>query len=97
MDCIPAQEMLLSGAGQSARYVSATRDAEGSFALVYIPQAGQTVQVDLSMLNTGLDAYWFDPRTGETQSIGEIQDQDSARFTTPASGPDWVLMLDTAG
>ena len=92
---VPAQDMLLSDPGEGARYVSATRDSEGSFAMVYIPQAGQTIQVGLSSLKSGLHASWFDPRTGEYAPIGEIQNQQSAAFTSPTSGPDWVLVLDT--
>ncbi len=94
---IPAQEMLLSDPGQGARYVSATRDSEGSFALIYIPEAGQTIQVDLGLLNARLRASWFDPRTGQSTPIGEIHHHKSANFTCLSVGPDWVLVLEAIG
>ena len=91
---VPAQDMLLSDPGEGACHVSATRDSEGSFAMVYIPQAGQTIEVDLSPLHSELRASWFDPRTGEYTPIGEIHNQKSATFTSPSTCSDWVLVLD---
>lgn len=91
---LPAQEMLLSKPREEARYVSATRNSDGSFAMVYIPEAGQTIEIDLNSLKSGLRASWFDPRTGKYTMIGEIQNQKSAAFTSPSTGPDWVLVFD---
>lgn len=92
---VPAPDLLLSDPGKGAQYVSATRDANGLFALIYIPTAGQTVKVDLTLLNSSLMVSWFDPRTGEFTPLEEIKNQKSATFTSPPEGPDWVLVLDS--
>ena len=43
-------------------------------------------------------AWWFNPRTGKAESIGELPTKDDHRFTPPDSGEllDWVLVLDDA-
>ena len=94
----------MSGAG--TYHVRATRDAAGSYALVYIPatrlpQLGAAdrtpaaVELDCTRLcGERLAGYWYDPRTGVARSIGVIQKQDRLSFTPPAGGPDWVLVLD---
>jgi hypothetical protein len=93
---IPDQGLL---AGEGDRlHVAATRDADGSYAMVYIPEAGRTVTVDTSRLSgERLNAWWYDPRTGGSAVIdGEFQVGSKAAFTTPDPGPDWVLVLDDA-
>lgn len=73
----------------------ATRDIDGSYAMIYIPNANRTVQINISIMGgDSVTAHWFNPRTGETQYIGQYATQDTPAFTTPAQGPDWVLLLD---
>ncbi len=81
-----------------AEHVQATRDADGSYAMVYVPTAGQTVTVDTAALSgERLKAWWYDPRTGEAAAIeGEFPVGGKLTFTTPEQGPDWVLVLDDA-
>jgi hypothetical protein len=76
-----------------AAYPCATRDSMGRYALIYFPQAAQTLSVDLSAFTGKSMAHWFDPRTGEYHPQGEFPDQ-IVEFTSPAAGPDWVLVLD---
>ena len=59
------------GAGRY-RFV-ATRDLEGSYAMVYVP-VGRQFEVRLDKL-TGekLRMWWFDPRTGKAQEIGVFE------------------------
>jgi hypothetical protein len=105
---IPDQSLIVSDVGAGTHHVRATRDAEGSYALVYIPatrlpqlgavdRAPAAVELDLTALaGQQLAAWWYDPRTGVARSIGVFQKQDRMRFTPPAGGPDWVLALDDA-
>ena len=88
----------LASPGPESRRVQATRDAEGSYAMVYVPKANQTVTVDTSKLSTSrLRAWWYDPRTGRAEEIaGEFPVGGPLSFTTPPEGPDWVLVLDDA-
>jgi hypothetical protein len=43
-------------------------------------------------------AWWFDPRTGAAESIGEFAREGEKEFTPPQLGEllDWVLVLDDA-
>jgi hypothetical protein len=41
-------------------------------------------------------AWWFDPRTGQAEAIGEFETRGERRFVPPQPGEllDWVLVLD---
>ena len=91
---IPDQSLIVGDTGTGAEHMQATRDEEGSYALVYIP-THQTVTVDLSKLSGDtLLASWFDPRTGDSRIVGEVTGREQRSFTSPEDGPDWVLVLD---
>jgi len=76
----------------------ATRDIDGSYALIYIPTWSQAVQIDLHRLDgERFQASWFNPRNGETTALGEVGRQDNPTFTATERGPDWVLVLDRIG
>lgn len=103
---IPDQSMIVSDVGAGTYHVRATRDADGRYALIYIPAARPpqlgdvdrtpaAVELDLTCLSgEQLKAWWFDPRTGIAQAIGVCEKHDRASFTPPGDGPDWVLVLD---
>lgn len=78
-----------------AAYPCATRCADGTYALVYFPQAEQTLRLDLSALSGTVKSWWYDPRTGKPHQIGESPN-GIISFTSPIAGPDWVLVLDSA-
>jgi hypothetical protein len=93
---IPDQSLIVSDVGSGTHHVRATRDAEGSYALIYVP-SGKPIELDITRLaGERLASYWYDPRTGVARLISVIQKQDRLSFTPPAGGPDWVLVLDDA-
>jgi hypothetical protein len=77
----------------------ATRDAGGSYAMVYAP-VGRPFAVRMSVI-TGpkVKAWWFNPRTGEATAIGTFANTGERTFTPPDKGEmlDWVLVLDDEG
>jgi hypothetical protein len=79
-----------------AAHPLATRCAEGKYAMVYFPQAEQSLQVNLGCLSGRAKTWWYDPRTGRSYPAGEYGN-DVVTFTSPVSGPDWVLVLDAVG
>jgi hypothetical protein len=91
---VPDQGVLLSNPGEGSGHVRATRDSDGSYAMIYLPLANQTVTVDLGKLSDPLAAWWYDPRSGRAYWIGEYANQGGMNFTSPLGGPDWVLVLD---
>jgi uncharacterized protein DUF4038/collagenase-like protein with putative collagen-binding domain len=76
----------------------ATRDANGSYAMVYAP-IGRPFSVRMSKI-TGAQvrAWWFDPRTGNATEIGTFPNAGEREFAPPSKGEmlDWVLVLDAA-
>jgi len=84
------------GAGRY-RFV-ATRDSEGSYAMVYAP-CGREFSVRLDKVaGPKVIAWWFNPRTGEATLIGEFDNRNVRKFRAPNPGDDldWVLVLDNA-
>jgi hypothetical protein len=94
-DRVPDQSLIASDAGEGVSHVRATRAADGSYALIYIPMPGQTVQINTTAL-TGdkLTAWWYNPRTGEATRAREYQRGRVVTVISPHDGPDWVLALD---
>ena len=91
---IPDQGLIKSDPYEGGDHVQATRDEAGSYAMIYLPTQN-TVTIDLSKLNTEeIQAWWFDPRNGCAKPEGKYKKKVSERFTPPAEGLDWVLVLD---
>jgi len=77
--------------------VAATRTADHTQALIYIPPSGaSTITVDLSRLAGPVTATWQDPTAGHAVAAGDGLTGSHA-FTTPgtntAGDADWVLVL----
>lgn len=94
---VPDQELIAWGQCSGGGHVQATRCAEGSYALIYVPLAGWRVGVDLERLSGHQwRAWWYDPRTGKAEPTGVHVTDAEAEFRSPADGPDWVLVIDAA-
>jgi hypothetical protein len=96
---IPDRSLIVSNPGDGAAHIGATRDREGGYAMIYLPQ-GQPVTIDMSKLaGSSAVGWWYDPRTGEATRIAEaIPTNATRRFAPPSQGAeaDWVLILDDA-
>lgn len=92
---IPDQSLIVSETHSGGRYISATRDSEGTYALIH-SASGLPFTVDMSKLSGSLRAAWFNPRTGTSTSIDVIETNDKKEFHPPTQGEteDWVLTLD---
>ncbi len=99
---IPDQEIIVTGRVPTSvpgagRYAFvATRDAEGSYTMVYAP-VGRPFAVRMSTITGArVKAWWFNPRTGEATAIGTFANTGERTFTPPEPGEllDWVLVLD---
>jgi hypothetical protein len=94
---VPDQTLLASDPGKGAEHVRATRAVDGSYAFIYIPVPRPiTVRLD-KLSGREVRAWWYDPRTGEAQLIGEFRRNGERTFTPSGTGEiDWVLVLDDA-
>ncbi|HEY1190622.1 MAG TPA: glycoside hydrolase family 140 protein, partial [Gemmata sp.] len=84
--------------GAGTRRFVATRDARGSFAMVYAP-LGRSFRVAMDKVNgPKVKAWWFNPRDGKAALIGTFANTGAKSFTPPDAGEllDWVLVLDDA-
>lgn len=84
------------GAGEY-RFV-ATRDQEGSYAMIYVP-VGRKFTVRMNVIKgSDVVAWWYDPRTGEAKPAGKYKNTGTQTFVPPLPGEsvDWVLVLDDA-
>ncbi len=84
------------GAGRY-RFVG-TRDAEGSYAMVYAPIA-RAFKVRMDVIKgPKVKAWWYNPRNGQATAIGEFANTGEREFLPPEKGEmiDWVLVLDDA-
>lgn len=94
---LPDPSIVVSDAGEGEKRIGATRDQDGKYLMIYLPQ-GQAVTADLSRI-AGRRAvgWWFNPRTGTATRIKQsFATKDPKRFTPPSGGPelDWVLVID---
>ncbi|MBM3887571.1 MAG: DUF4038 domain-containing protein [Verrucomicrobia bacterium] len=95
---IPDQSVIAGDAGTGADHLQATRDAQGSYAMVYSP-SGKPFKVRMDKIaGAKVKASWFNPRNGEASAIGDFTNTGEREFTPPTSGEnnDWVLVLDDA-
>jgi hypothetical protein len=94
---VPAK-VVTSVPGRGIRRFTATRDSEGSYAMVYVP-LGREFMVRMDCVKgPKVRAWWFDPRTGKSTKIGEFPASWTRSFISPDPGEllDWVLVLDDA-
>jgi hypothetical protein len=94
---IPDQSMIASAVGVKGEHVRATRDRDGSYAFVYLPETRPVTVRTFWLHSRELTAWWYDPRTGTVIPLGLYETGKDLTFTPPADGPDWVLVLDDAG
>lgn len=94
---ISDDSLIVSENGAGGKHMSATRSDDGSYALIYFPDAVPSATIDLSKLNgPTLNAWWYDTHTGLAQRIGELPNQGTHTFTVPLEWHGWVLVLDEA-
>ncbi|MDZ4797383.1 MAG: glycoside hydrolase family 140 protein [Bryobacteraceae bacterium] len=101
---VPDNEVIVPGTVTSSmpgagryRFV-ATRDADGSFAMVYAPVGREfSVRMD-KVKGPKVVAWWYNPRNGQAARIGTFANSGTREFRPPESGEmlDWVLVLDSS-
>jgi hypothetical protein len=101
---VPDQDVLVTGRvptsmpGAGRYQFVATRDLDGSYAMVYAP-VSRPFTVRMSKISgSQVRAWWFNPRDGSSTSIGTFDNTGERTFTPPTPGEmiDWVLVLDDA-
>lgn len=91
---IPDQSLLAMDPGAEAKHVRACRCAKGSWAMIYAPLPTEIKVNPASLAGSDLQAWWFDPRSGLAEEIGQFKKTALPSFHSPGMGPDWILVLD---
>jgi hypothetical protein len=86
---IPDQTLVLDQPEPSEFAIRATRDAQGTYALIYFP-APYPTRIAVDRLRGPLRGWWYDPRTGASTEIA-----DPGITFDPPTAEDWVLVLDS--
>jgi hypothetical protein len=90
-------EVVVDGLGEfrGLDYLAAARTEDGATVIAYLPTA-RPFTVDMTKIaGKSAKAWWFNPRTGKSDSAGDFPTTDKKQFTPPGDG-DWVLVLDDA-
>ncbi len=94
----PDQSLIIGDPGSGTNHKRAGRATDSAFALVYLPM-GEPVTVDMTKVSGPTAKVWFfNPRQGIAEPIGEFPTAGERRFDPPYSGRnnDWVLIVDDA-
>ncbi len=84
--------------GAGAYQFVATRDQEGTYAMVYVP-VGRKFSVRMDVIKgKEVNAWWYNPRNGSAKQIGKFANLGNKEFISPEPGEstDWILVLDDA-
>lgn len=94
---VPYQAIFSSGEGSGDTRKVAVRSTDGDECYVYFPERS-TAGIKMNCLTTGatVEAKWFDPRNGNTQSIGTYATSQTVSLTPPAGWEDALLMLNAS-
>ena len=96
---VPDQSLLVTENYAPINRAKASLAANKSFAFVYIPTGIKTIVNTDKLSGKELAGYWFNPRTGETISLGTMTKQSTLSFDPPGDygrGNDWLLIIEDA-
>ncbi len=77
---------------------AATRDIEGTYAMIYVP-AGRSFTIRMEVIKgPKVKTWWYNPRTGKATDAGTFSNTGQRTFISPDPGEalDWILVLDDA-
>jgi len=96
LDRIPDQSIITGGQGEKGEYISAFRDKNNKYALIYLP-VGKKIAVNTSFIEgDSIRISWFDPRIGKVGNASHVKKETTMDFVSPTTGleNDWVLIIE---
>ncbi len=97
-DRIPDQSIIVQGQGTKGEYITAFRDKQNKYCMIYLP-VGKEISLDLSFMPAKqIQIWWYNPRSGKTEITNTIKKEATMTFSSPTKGleNDWVLVIDDA-
>ncbi|HUS72033.1 MAG TPA: glycoside hydrolase family 140 protein, partial [Sedimentisphaerales bacterium] len=96
---VPDQSIFASGGKTSGRVLNlAARHKDGKWIMVYLGSK-TFFSVNMNKITAGkkVNAFWIDPKTGNSVSIGRFPNAGVQSFSTPDGWEDAILILEPAG
>ena len=96
LDRVPDQAIIKEGQGEKGEYMTAFRDKNNKYAMIYLP-VGKKIAVNTSFIKgDSIRVSWFDPRIGKLENESKVKREMIMNFVSPTSGAenDWVLILE---
>lgn len=93
---IPDQSILLQQEFHPGNYVAATRDKNGTYAMIYA-SVGQSFSINTPAIRGAhINFKWFSPRDGTYTLATKLLKSPVIKFTPPSAGRgnDWVLIVE---
>jgi hypothetical protein len=97
-DIIVTDRVASSVPGAGRYHFASTRDADGKYAMIYVP-VGRKFRVRMDKIaGPAVKAWWYNPRDRQATAIGEFPNTGEREFLPPTPGEqlDWILVLDDA-
>lgn len=97
LDLAAEKRAVIGGLGEQRGldFLAAACTSDRSTLIAYLPTP-RPVVVDLARLSGERKCcWWYDPRTGQAQSAGDVTGQGTLELAPPGEG-DWVLVIDDA-
>lgn len=94
LDRVPDQSLIIENNLSTAERIQATRGNDYIF--VYTA-SGKSFTVNLGkIMGSKLNAYWYNPRNGETTKPELVNNKGQQKFSPPTVGygNDWILVMD---
>ncbi|MGK7397124.1 MAG: glycoside hydrolase family 140 protein [Candidatus Cyclobacteriaceae bacterium M3_2C_046] len=95
---IPDQAIIYGINPNDKHHVRAAGAIDGSYLLIYLA-VGQPVTVQMNKIDDQeAQAWWYNPRNGESTNLGAFRTDDLHEFQPPrlGEGHDWMLVIDAA-
>jgi len=90
---IPDQTILTSGGCTNGRLLNlAARHCDGKWMIAYFADKA-SFKVDLDKVGNKTEAFWIDPRDGESIPIGSFLAEGTKSFSTPEGWEDSLLIM----
>jgi len=96
---VPDQSIFASGGKTDGRVLNlAARHKDGKWVMVYLGSKS-SFSINMNKITAGnkVNAFWIDPKTGDSVSIGSFSNTAVKSFSTPDGWEDAILILEPAG
>jgi len=88
--------LVLNPNPENESYIVASIGNDNDFIIAYTP-TGNAIQLDLQLKanNREVEAFWYNPRSGKSKSLGMFKTTDNPVFTpwSNGRGSDFVLVV----